>query len=164
MQEYTTSSEDEYKSANDGDVTNHLRQSTLVRKTASVASDKAAHLQKERYKLSHPPSIYNVGDRVRVRLHRSISRSNWKKMPVTPVTSTGKVMKADYDTQKYLVELKDRTHTDTDKIVYKWFSVADVTSLTLEEENLRQEIAVSEQIIMNLKKSKTVATDLLKIV
>ena len=40
---------------------------------------------------------------------------------------------------------------DSHKTINKWFSVADITSLTLEEANLRQELAVSEQVLENFK-------------
>ena len=151
-QDFTTTSSEEPEDDDHvkiDDITQHIRHSAGVRKQAAAASTKTAVLQTKRYETCHPPSIYNVGELMMVRLHRSISRSSWMRKSVTPVTTTGKIAAADRKHHKYLVRCSIQ-----DEELCKWFSVGDITFLTSEEGNVRQAIAKAERSIQLVKLSK----------
>lgn len=76
-----------------------------IRREAYQSATEAARLQKERHLVSRPPSNYSIGETVLVRLHRSISRRGWNKLPETPVTRKGTIVDVDCRKHRYQVRL-----------------------------------------------------------
>ena len=111
------------------------------REKALNASNKAAQNMLRRNLKKDPPSKNHTWETVRVRvMKQKAAKRTGKKL--TPRTHTeGKIIKTDHSNHRYNIKYID---PKSGTMVMKWFSVNDVTSLTLDEEANRQKKDVKE--------------------
>ena len=111
------------------------------REKALNASNKAAQNMLRRNLKKDPPSKNHTWETVRVRVMKQTAAKRTRKK-LTPRTHTeGKIIKTDHNNHRYNIKYID---PKSGTMVKKWFSVNDVTSLTLDEEANRQKKAVKE--------------------
>ena len=88
-----------------------------------------------------PPSKYHIGETVRVKVIKQTAAKKTGKKLTLKTHTEGEIIKTDHDKDRYNIKYID---PKSGTMVKKWFSVSDVTSLTLDEEANRQKKAVKE--------------------
>lgn len=111
------------------------------REKASKASNKAAQNMIRRNLKKDPPSKYHIGETVRVKVIKQIAAKKTGKKLTLKTHTEGEIIKTDHDKDRYNIKYID---PKSGTMVKKWFSVNDVTSLTMNEEANRQKKAVKE--------------------
>ena len=109
----------------------------LLRQKALNASNNAAQKMVKRELKRHPPSLYVIGETVLVRIPTSKKTVKGKKKSLKS-TCEGRVVDMDHALHRYKIQYTDPVTLKGKK---NWFKVNDITSLTKEEENKRQEKA-----------------------
>lgn len=107
----------------------------LIRDKASKASKKAAQNMIRRNLLKSPPSLYDTGETVLVRVVKKTSAKKTGKKLTLKTHAEGEIQKINHNKHRYNIKYTD-PNTGKDKC--KWFSVNDITSLTIEEESNKQ--------------------------
>ncbi|XP_022795710.1 uncharacterized protein LOC111334278 [Stylophora pistillata] len=113
------------------------RERDSIRQKALNSSNEAAQYMVKRELNRNPPSLYNKGETVLLRIPVSKKLVKGKKNSVKS-TCEGFNHEADHSMHKYFICYNDPVTLKSKK---GWFKVDDVTSLTKEEENERQERA-----------------------
>ena len=108
-----------------------------TRDEALKASKNASEKMVKRELKRNPPSLYNVGETVLVRIAKTKKTVKGKKTTLKGACEAV-ILKADHYLHKYYVDFED---PNTSKRQKAWLKVDDITSLTKEEENIRQETA-----------------------
>ena len=85
---------------------------------------------------SNPPSRYRIGEEVHVRLSKK-GKTSRKQQAIEAVVEERNLKK-----QSYKVSFRSLSSGRRER---RWFSVVDITSLTLREENLKQKAARIER-------------------
>ena len=111
------------------------------REKALKASNKAAQNMIRRNLKKDPPSKYHIGETVRVRVIKQTAAKKAGKKLTLKTHTEGEIIKTDHDKHRYNIKYID---PKSGTMVKKWFSVNDVTSLTMNEEANRQKKAVKE--------------------
>ena len=106
-----------------------------IRANGLKSQKKAADAMVKRHAKKHPPSNYNVGDAVIVKLDKSKKRVISKGLK-SKSTAVGKVIEK--KGKKYLVEYISGPNNKTFKT---WFTSSSITSTTRDEERKRQKEA-----------------------
>ena len=114
-----------------------------IRDEARVSSRKASRTMIERQLSVNPPSLYDVGDTVLVRLPIRKGKGKARK------TCKGSIVKADHTKHAYVVAYEDSGQNKSGH-----FSVSDITSESLDVENQRP-----KAIAPHSKRFKTVTID-----
>lgn len=116
---------------------------STVSNKAQRISTKAANSMVERSLSKHPPSQYNVGEKVLVRFPRKPSRGVIRGGNSLRHTSCceGKVIAVDRRRFRYQIQVQQSETGDK----ARWFSVSDVTSLTREKENRRRQQSLNKR-------------------
>ena len=109
-----------------------------IRQEALDASNEAAQYMVNRELRRNPPSLYCKGETVLIRIPISKKIVKGKKKFLKN-TCEGVIIEADHTVHKYLISYNN---PETRKSKTNWFKV-DVTSVTKEEENERQQKAKS---------------------
>ena len=107
----------------------------LRQKTLKSSNDAAEKMVKR--ELKRQPPLYYKGESVLLRIPISKKSVKGKKTSLKNGCE-GHIIDADHNVHKYKIEYNDPV---TSKNKQAWFKVDDVTSLTKEEENKRQQIA-----------------------
>ena len=108
-----------------------------IRQEALDASNEAAQYMVKRELRRNPPSLYYKGETVLIRIPISKKIVKGKKNSLKS-TCEGVIIEADHTVHKYVISYND---PETRKSKTNWFKVDDVTSVTKEEENERQQKA-----------------------
>ena len=103
-----------------------------------------------------PPSKYHIGETVRVRVIKQTAAKKAGKKLTLKTHTEGEIIKTDHDKHRYNIKYID---PKSGTMVKKWFSVNDVTSLTLDEEANRQKKAVKETSEKRTKHNKNKSKD-----
>lgn len=103
----------------------------LIRENAFKASKKASQKMVERELQRNPPSQYEVGETVLMRVSKRKKSIKGKKVSLMNICERF-VLKADDQDHKYFVSFKDGNVLKKKK---RWIKVDDITSLTKEDEN-----------------------------
>ena len=111
------------------------RERDSIRQKALDASDDAAQYMIKRELKRNPPLLYNKGETVLLRIPVSKKLVKGKKNSLKS-TCEGFIHEADHSVHKYFISYNDPVTLMSKK---GWFKVDDVTSLTKEEENDRQQ-------------------------
>ncbi len=119
------------------ELSNLASERSVLRKKALDASNDAAQKMVKRELKRQPPSLYYKGETVLVRIPISKKTVKGKKTSLKN-SCEGLIIDADHSLHKYNIEFNDPVKRKKKKA---WFKVDDVTSLTKEEENERQEIS-----------------------
>lgn len=106
-------------------LTKHFEVTEQIRVAAKFASGKAAEKSISQSTRKRPPSVYNPGDEVLVR-PQGKKRKVIGKSISAPVVEKGKVVACNLSKCRYHVQL---TNGNT-----AWYSVENMTSMTVEEE------------------------------
>ena len=110
-----------------------------IRKEALGASNEAAQYMVNRELRRNLPSLYYKGKTVLIRIPISKKIVKGKKKSLKS-TCEGVIIEVDHTVHRYLISCNDPA---TGKSKTNWFKVDDVTSVTKEEENERQQKAKS---------------------
>ena len=111
------------------------RERDSIRQKALDASNDAAQDMIKWELKRNPPSLYNKGETVLLRIPVSMKLVKGKKNSLKS-TCEGFIHEADHSVHKYFISYNDPVTLMSKK---GWFKVDDVTSLTKEEENDRQQ-------------------------
>ena len=119
----------------EGDRRRRSKYASLTRKKAAKTSEKCSERMARGYLPSHPPSKYNVGEKVYIRLPRKggIESAQKRHCVIEAV-----IIKR--NTRRHVYKVR-YTSPITGKKEEKWLPVDDVTSLTLGEEKKKQRLA-----------------------
>jgi hypothetical protein len=118
----------------DKDRKHRFRYAKDVRKVAYAATERCHRRMVNAHLKSNPPSRYRIGEKVHVRLaKKGISKSSRKQQVVE-----GLVEKRNLKQYSYKVSFISPSSGRRER---RWFSVVDITSLTLREEKLKQKAA-----------------------
>ena len=124
-----------YCDPSEGDRRRHSKRASKIRRQASKASKRCSERMVRGHTRSHPPSKYNVGEKVYVRLPRKggIKDVQKKRYVIEAV-----VVKRNVNYQAYKVAYHSPITGHNEE---KWLPVNDITSLTLGEEKRKQQVA-----------------------
>ena len=132
--------------SHDSDLSDH---SKAIRTEAKKSSERAATLMVQQQLALNPPSLYDIGDNVIVRL--PIEERKKKSNKTKRMVYKGIVVKVDHDKHMYIV-----TYEDAGQYKTRQFSVRDLTSESLTAEKQRPKAAVARSKHSNKPKaSKT---------
>ena len=121
----------------------------VLRQKALKSSNYEAEKMVKRELKRQPPSLFYKGESVLLRIPISKKPVKGKKTSLKNGCE-GRIIDANHNVHKYKIEYN---YTVTSKNKQAWFKVDDVTSLTKEEENKRQQIA-KENIRQSRKRLK----------
>ena len=120
------------------EVEEHLEQVRLLRSDARDAADRADSYMIARFLAKNPPSSYNVGDAVFIKVVNPKSGVSRGGNPLNrPLAWKGVIVDERKDIFRYKVKYSDASN----KTIVEWRSVNDITSITREEEFQRQSVA-----------------------
>ena len=113
----------------------HLDVISCIRSKAKQSSEKASRLMSKRHLLKSPPSVYNVNDKVLVKVMRKDDRLKRGGNRISaPKALEGTVTEVDTERFRYKIQTSD----DKGKLVQKWYNVKDVTAKDYSDEKEKQ--------------------------
>nr|XP_054768497.1 uncharacterized protein LOC129276082 [Lytechinus pictus] len=117
-----------------GNIQEYHRRVRLIREKVFAATKRANKKLRSRQKRSLKIPIYQVGDKVLVRLASKKSRMT-NRLTISP----GRITERNLKRHKYKISL---THPRTNKKTEQWFSLVDITADTLSNQNKRERVTI----------------------